>query len=166
MTDDLVIRLLDPDDWEVLRRIRLEALEESPAAFGSTLERDAAFDEARWRSRLETSSYFVAESDSGVIGLACAFRDAEPDGGGPPTMELVSMWVAPGQRRRGAGAQLVTTVLGHARAEGEPLVGLWVAAGNEAAEALYRAAGFARTGEEQGMPGRPGELEVRMTIRL
>lgn len=160
------IRRIGPDEWVLLRRLRLEALQEAPAAFGSTYEQELAFDEERWRSRLETSAYFVAEFDHEVVGMVCAVRLAEPDDERPPTMELVSMWVAPGQRRRGTGALLVDAVLGYARSEGEPVVGLWVAKGNEVAEALYRSAGFERTREEQGMPGRPEECEVRMAISL
>lgn len=163
---DPVIRRVGSDDWALLRRLRLEALQESPAAFGSTYERELAFDEDRWRSRLETTAYFVAETDGEAIGLVCAFRHLESDGDPPPAMELVSMWVAPGHRRRGAGVLLVDAVLRHARAEGEPMVGLWVAAGNEPAEALYRSAGFERTTEEQAMPGRPEECEVHMTVTL
>jgi GNAT superfamily N-acetyltransferase len=162
---DLVIRRLGPDEWELLRRLRLDALQESPAAFLSTYEREVAFDEERWRSRLETSAYFVAATDGTEIGMVCAVRHAEP-ADDRPTMELVSMWVAPDHRRRGAGAQLVEKVLDYAREQGEPLVGLWVAGGNERAEALYRAAGFERTGEEQEMPGAPDGCEVRLTISL
>ncbi len=160
------VRRLAPSDWELLRRLRLEALQESPAAFGSTFEREVAFDEALWRSRLETSAYFVAETATEAIGMACAVRLVDPDSDSPPTMELVSMWVAPQHRRFGAGARLVAAVLDHARAEGEPLVGLWVAGGNEAAESFYRAAGFERRGEEENLPGVPDRCGVRMTIAL
>lgn len=161
---DVVIRRLGSDDWQLLRDLRLAALQESPAAFLSTYDREASFDEATWRSRLETSAYFVAEAEGAAIGMVCAYRHAEPESDGPPEMELVSMWVGPDRRRRGIGARLVANVLEYARDEGEPLVGLWVAAGNETAEALYRAAGFERTGEEQEMPGRPDGCEVKLTV--
>lgn len=160
------IRRLTPDEWQLLRRVRLDALRESPAAFASSVEREAAFDEARWRFRLESSAYFVAERDGEVVGMACAVRHVEPDSDLPPAMELVSMWVAPAYRRGGVGARLVAEVLDFARGEGEPLLGLWVAGGNEQAEAFYRGAGFERTGEQQGMPQRPERCEVRMTIPL
>jgi ribosomal protein S18 acetylase RimI-like enzyme len=159
------IRKLLPDEWALLRHLRLEALQESPSAFGSTFERELGFDEATWRSRLETSAFFVAESGDDVLGMACAFRP-EPHGDDPSTMQLVSMWVSPRYRRRGVGSQLVSAVLEYARARGESKLGLCVAVGNEPAVTLYRAAGFEPTGEMHAMQGRPGERELHMTASL
>lgn len=159
------IRKLRPDEWALLRRLRLEALQESPSAFGSTFERELSFDEATWRSRLETSAFFVAGTGDEVLGMACAFRP-EPGGDVPSTMQLVSMWVAPGHRRRGVGSQLLSAVLEYARAHGESRLGLCVAEGNEPAATLYRAAGFEPTGEMQPMRGRPDERELHMTVSL
>ena len=39
-------------DWEDYKTIRLESLKSDPQAFGSNLERELAFDEAKWKSRL------------------------------------------------------------------------------------------------------------------
>jgi ribosomal protein S18 acetylase RimI-like enzyme len=52
-------RLL-PADWEAVREIRLTALAQAPDAFASTLEREQAFDEKEWRTRLERTAYFGA----------------------------------------------------------------------------------------------------------
>ena len=55
-TGRMEIRRATVDDWEASRDIRLRALAESPDAFLSTLEREAAFDDEVWMSRLEGSA--------------------------------------------------------------------------------------------------------------
>ena len=42
MTAAIQIRRAAHDDWRVVKRVRLAALQEAPYAFGSTYERDAA----------------------------------------------------------------------------------------------------------------------------
>src|ERR1700694_2621366 len=48
---DVVIRLASEADWRQLRRVRLQALADSPLAFGTTLGEAEAFPEQRWRDR-------------------------------------------------------------------------------------------------------------------
>jgi ribosomal protein S18 acetylase RimI-like enzyme len=55
------------------------------------------------------------------------------------------LYVNPGYRRRGLGRQLLEKALAYARDRSLPFVKLEVSVGNEAALALYRAAGFATT---------------------
>ena len=46
------IREVTPADWEVMREIRLAALQEAPYAFGSTYAREASFTQEQWLARL------------------------------------------------------------------------------------------------------------------
>lgn len=55
-----VIRVAEPGDWQILRDIRLTALSETPTAFGSTYERESAFDADRWRDRIRSSTVLLA----------------------------------------------------------------------------------------------------------
>jgi GNAT superfamily N-acetyltransferase len=156
----LRVRRLAGKDWAAFREIRLRALTESPAAFSSTLAEAISLDEAAWRARLGGRAQFIAIVGADPIGTAGGIAT----GSGA---ELISMWVDPRFRRAGVGDRLVRAVLGWARRQGYSSVHLWVAAGNEAAERLYRRHGFVRTGEIQPMgAGSGGRCELAMTCRL
>jgi len=98
----VVVRRLDPSDWLQFREIRLRALAESPAAFGSTLEEASQLDQAGWRDRLAGRAQFVAMRGSAALGTAAGIA-AGPGGGA----ELISMWVDPSWRGHGVADELV-----------------------------------------------------------
>jgi ribosomal protein S18 acetylase RimI-like enzyme len=169
VSDDrgMAIHRLQPPEWEVLRDIRLRALQDSPDAFGSTLDRELAFDEEMWRSRCVTSAGFLADCDGVACGIVGVYRPAGEDGEPQrDALELVSMWVAPEYRRRGIAARLVSEVLEHSRREQVKAVTLWVAEGNGAAMALYESLGFVRTGRTDSLPGRPHIREDELRLEL
>jgi GNAT superfamily N-acetyltransferase len=159
----VLIREVLPDDWEVMRDIRLAALREAPYAFGSTYAREAPFTEARWRARI---------SDRAVTYLAYVPGLAEPAGiaGGyvedDGSAELVSMWVRPAARGQKAGEALIEAVAGWALASGHDALYLWVTESNDAARRLYERGGFTPTGERQPLPSDPGSPEIRMRRAL
>ncbi len=145
----------------MFRDIRLASLRDSPQAFSATLESALARDEASWREGLAGRAQFVAMAADDVAGTAGGMVDASGHFG-----ELVSMWVAPPWRGRGAGARLIEEVAGWAAAAGLKELRLWFVEGNEAAERSYLRSGFTRTGRRQ--PVRPGEpaMEVEMSRGL
>lgn len=138
----VVVRQLQVSEVDVYRSIRLRALECDSAAFESSYEREASFDDATWRSRLASfagrpGAVFVVDVD----GRAEAMMGI---GRGPIEAQAVvwGMWVAPAFRRRGYGEQLLAAGLTWARDLGLESVSLDVFPANTAAVALYRAAGF------------------------
>jgi ribosomal protein S18 acetylase RimI-like enzyme len=161
---EAVIRRVRPDEGPVLEAVRLAALADSPSAFGSSHAAEADRGDAHWEARAvlgaagESSVTFLAVVGGSVVGLVGAHhRDA-----GGRSVELVSMWVAPAQRRGGIAAELVDAAVGWAREAGATAVELWVTRGNDAAVRLYETAGFRLTGDHQPLPSDRCKDELRM----
>lgn len=155
MSDPAELRRLGPDDWEVLRDIRLRALAESPDAFGSTLDRERDFDEKEWRRRLVRPVFAVLDDDR-PVAMAGAFTDEG-------RLQVWGMWTDPDHRGRGHSRALLDALLGAAVADGRP-VSLHVNTANPVARAAYESYGFVPTGELE--PLRPGSEQRIELMRL
>jgi len=160
---------MTPDDWERVRRLRLEALTDSPDVFSSTLARELAFDEDTWRARLSGPSSFVAEAgqqetwldmhapDQAVtfiaesagddVGMATALVVDEPD-----TAFVVGVWVSPSARGQGVAAKLFNEMFTWARGRKLTRVALDVGDNNTSAQKLYSNLGFRPTGKAGSLP--------------
>ena len=113
-----------------------------PQAFGSTHERESAFDDETWTARLtgfdgHAGVVIVHEGqaeDDGVVGIGWA-----PE---PGVTWLWGMWVEPTARRSGVAVELLEAAVAWAREAGSQVVQLWIMEGNDAAGRLYERAGF------------------------
>jgi ribosomal protein S18 acetylase RimI-like enzyme len=165
---DWRVRRIGPDEGDGLRDIRLRALRDAPSAFASSFEIESARPRDAWGelagawSAGASAATFVAEVGHEWVGLIGTFRAPER----PEIVELVSMWVAPGSRRRGVGRSLIDEVVGWALATAAEAVALGVADGNDAAIAAYERAGFVLTGEHHPLPSDPSREELRMTLAM
>jgi ribosomal protein S18 acetylase RimI-like enzyme len=81
-------------------------------------------------------------------------------------MHLVSMWVDPGNRRRGVARAPVDQVVGWAADRRAHEVVLWVADHNTAARRLYEQIGFQPTGRHQPLPCNPALTESQLHLPL
>jgi RimJ/RimL family protein N-acetyltransferase len=143
---NVTVRRLEPDDWELLREVRLRALADAPEAFGSTYARELGYDQTEWRRRAGSSAWFLATDDQSVLGIVAGYRDPRwlPD-----RRPLVAMWVAPQARGSGVAAQLVDAVMTWARDDAATELILGVVDSNARARALYVKCGFASTGQRE-----------------
>jgi RimJ/RimL family protein N-acetyltransferase len=156
------VRRLQAGEGAQLRRLRLRALADAPDAFGATLDGDAAHPDGWWDGLADAGAgaVFVAEEAgewSGMAGVHLAGADEW-------TASLWGMWVAPRARGRGIGSRLVGAVVDWARVRGLRRVELTVSQGAPGAEALYRAIGFVRTGEERSLASIPSLTEATMML--
>ena len=154
------VRRTTAEQWRALKQLRLSALADSPAAFGSTLAREVALDDAEWQRRARGGSW-LAWANGRPVGMVALVPDDGSDG-----QQVVGMWVAPSSRRTGVGAALVEAACALASELGAGQVCLWVADGNEGARRAYEAYGFTATGERQPLPSDPSVGEERMCRAL
>jgi GNAT superfamily N-acetyltransferase len=163
------IRQIRAEEGEQFRAVRLQAIADSPSAFGSTLAETEARPPEYWAHRAgrgaagEETVLFVAEEAGGWVGVVGGFLEEE---GGARSVDLVSMWVNPAFRRQGLARQLVERLIAWARGRGAERVALWVTETNAAAITLYVRRGFAATGETQPLPSNPALSERRMVLEL
>ena len=158
------VRRLQPEDHELIRTIRLRSLTLEPAAFGSTLEREAAFSDDEWRQRLapDASPHFVTTDGAGApTGMVVGAVNSED----PRLAHLFAMWVDPHARGSGAADALVDEVKRWAAAQGCSELQLRVTEGNTRAERMYLRHGFIRTGQSW-LRERDGHVELELVSRL
>ena len=157
----MIVRRIRADDADLLRTVRLRALEDSPQAFASTFAEESALLPADWVRRATRdaagsgSALFIALDGDDPVGMAGGF---EPKDRGDER-HLWGMWVAPEARRGGVGQALAGAVIDWASRAGATGVTLWLAEGNAPAAALYEQLGFTATGRRQPLPSHPGVME-------
>jgi GNAT superfamily N-acetyltransferase len=148
------VRVLLPDDWRILRELRLAALLDAPYAFVSTYESTANRTEQEWRAWPTHGVVFGAFLGGEPLGMV----GAAPLPDDPSTAHLIAMWVAPAGRGTGLADGLIGAVVEWARGRGCRSVFLEVATGNDRAAAVYLRNGFAYTDE-------PPSMEHTLTMR-
>lgn len=148
------IRFLNSQDVSAYHALRLQALQESPTAFGSSYEQEACLPMTDFAARLcptdPVNGVFGAfdgtkERLIGMLGFSCESRLKRAHIG-----TLWSMYVVPEFRSRGVGAALLDAALSHAKGLGilRQIV-LSVTANNKAASSLYKSRGFQPFGFER-----------------
>jgi GNAT superfamily N-acetyltransferase len=153
------VEQLAPSAWQRWRDLRLHALRDAPDAFGSTLEREVAFDDSTWRERLERSPSWIAVLDDEDVGMISSGQhDAVP--------WVYAMWVDPRVRGAGVAEELLAAVVSWARTSGATVLGLDVTDRAPRARRFYERLGFA-TGERSfPMPRDPSILLTEMFLDL
>ena len=157
----VTVTRLGEDNWRRWREVRLAALADSPAAFGSAVEDERVIAEDGWRELVRNAAVFVATAGDGVAGAVAGLcRDSAEDRG------LGAMWVTPQWRGRGVAGMLVAAVAAWSRSGNAVRVGLWVPDDNARARRFYEREGFRVTGKRRSFPGDPDRHISEMSLAL
>lgn len=154
--DSLRVRPGRVEDAPTLRAIRLEALADSPDAFGDTYARCVTWSDEEWAQRANDWNFYLAELDGRVVGMARGEVHDER----PGTRWLFAMYVSPTVRGTDVARRLVDTVSAWAVSEGVDALHLYVSSSMSRAKAFYVKSGFRATGHSvSGGDDDPREFE-------
>jgi GNAT superfamily N-acetyltransferase len=151
------VRRAKSGDEPVLRELRLEAMKDSPEAFGSTYERETARTTQDWQKWLAPGVTYLLEVDGRARGLVAGIRDGTEEN----VVHLMAMWVHPDFRGKGRADMLVRSVKEWADEVRAAEVRLYVVEQNVPARRCYERNGFRATGR-QGVLERNGNIEIEM----
>lgn len=151
MDEGVRVARAEVGDWQAVRDIRLAALGDAPFAFGSTLERELAFDDYGWQRRVRDGNWFLAWFGQQPVGVVAGIQEADRH----DERHLVAMWVIAVHRGTSVAAEVVEAICDWTALQGASLVTLWVADGNPRARRFYDRLGFVTTGRRQSLPSAP-----------
>ena len=147
----MTIRPCSPEDWQVLKELRLAALLDAPTAFGVSHRTASVYTEEQWRARAAGPHplFWLAWLDGEAVGMI---------GGGVSQKNrynLIAMWTKAQVRGSGIAAHLVDAVKADAIARGHASVFLDVAPDNGRAARFYLKQGFAFIDEWEPLASHP-----------
>jgi len=106
------VKRIKSGEAALFKKLRLQALKESPDAFGSSYEETAQHSAESWVDQVDASAQgtdratFIAFQNDLPAGLAALYSmESEPEMG-----ELLQVWVDPEQRRTGVARRLMEAV--------------------------------------------------------
>ena len=139
------IKPLTPDEWRLLKEVRIAALGEAPYAFTSRLDDALQRSDEDWVRLSEhysgdpNSVTFFAFENKSPCGMSACVLEAEE-------AEMLAVWVDPAHRGKGVGNALIEYALTWSRSRGAKRLKVGVFEDNLNAVAFYRSAGFKDVG--------------------
>ena len=157
------VKRIESDDWQVLKELRLAALQESPQWFSGDFAQESAQEKIQWIEVLNRDMWFALRDEEMPIGLM-AISDRESDRG--TDCWLFSCWIAPPYRRQGLLHLLMNRFDDECRIHGWKVQGLGVWPNNAIAIDAYERMGFEKSGEPRPSRSRPSQLYQMMRRTL
>ena len=160
MPDDVLIRSCRASDAMALRDVRLEALRDTPDAFGSTFDEASTWPAERWVAMATDWNFYLGYRGGVLAGMASGGWHEHY----PGTHWLFGMYVTPSARGTGLAGALVDAVAAWARAQGGDALYLHVTESVARARRFYEKIGFVPTGEVTAM-SRDSSLQLVTMVK-
>jgi GNAT superfamily N-acetyltransferase len=157
MSHNVLVEIIDPNEWQRLRAIRLKSLRVNPEAFGGTFEIESAEDEAAWRVKFEKLDFLIASID-GVDAAMMSVEELVGDFGA--TCWIGGCWSDPDYRGKGLLRRMFEFVDSQDRDWKIQGLGVWI--DNYSAIAAYEKLGFVKMGQDTPSTRQPGKFHQRM----
>lgn len=111
----VTVRPFRPDEWPLLKAVRLKALQQDPGVFGSHYAREAAFADVEWQARLQNprAASFGVFDDGKVVGMTGVYISPED----PATAGFVADWLEKDWRGKGISALMYEARISWAQAQ-------------------------------------------------
>jgi len=162
------IRAISPQEWQLLRTIRLEALETAPEAFCTRYEDALCRDENSWRERLTSNGddgvlTVLAFDGTRPVGMSVGVFHAEDD---EPFVEVLSVFVSTDVRGQGVADRIFDTIEEWGRARGAAALSLLVEEKNPRARRFYERQGWEPANEWVSSPSSDDRWQTRYRKKL
>jgi RimJ/RimL family protein N-acetyltransferase len=151
MQNEMKIITLSPERWAESKALRIEALTDSPIAFGMSLEEEIVRDDASWKNRLEEAEQaeyrwlVYLESEGKLVGVAGAYREKVLKI--KHTAYIVGVYITPAFRGQGWARKMMETLFEKVCKNSEVnRLELQVTSTQASAVKLYESLGFAQVG--------------------
>ena len=140
------LRRFSPDDWQVFRSIRLEALQTNPRFFGSSYDLEVVRSDEDWVNRLadDTNAFWGLFDQDTCIGLTGLYQLSND----PGAVMFIASFIRPEYRRKGLSILFYEARIAWAREHGYKLARIGHRGGNEASRAANQKFGFQFTYSE------------------
>jgi len=159
--DQFSVRQAIIGDEPILRDLRLQAMSDSPDAFGSTYQRELARTTLDWQRWLSPGITFLLAHNGRSVGLVAGKLDPID----AHVVHLMAMWVHPEVRGSGGADALVTALVKWAQAQAATMICLDVIKSNIRATRFYERHHFRPSGAETPREN-DGRVEVRMQLAI
>ncbi len=139
------ITQLPSEHWLEYKKLRLEAVQDSPQSFLATVEETEAETDAEWQDKIKNMLFAVNEAGE-LVGMVGVYSDRKVKL--KHIANIVSVYVKPDYRGQGIGKKLLEAALTSAKANPEiAKIQLGVITTQDAARHLYKSLGFKKVGE-------------------